>query len=153
MISAKALKLQTAFILFLMMSMPALAQQSRTVTLAGYNSVPKITTAASGTITVTLNNDTLSVEGTFSDLSNYYYGAAIFYGKKGEQGNQMFRLDADVAENHISGSFSPQKNSFGLTEGQLKELANGNLYISIYSYDHKRGEIRAQIPPFNTDTD
>ncbi|MDZ7716892.1 MAG: CHRD domain-containing protein [Balneolaceae bacterium] len=131
----------------LMITTQAFAQESRTIILGGHNSVPKVTTPATATITVTLKKDSLMVEGSFSDLKNYYYGAAIFYGKKGERGNQMFRLDADVAENHVSGTFSPSKNTFKLTEGQLQELANGHLYISIYSYDHKHGEIRAQIPP------
>ena len=127
-------------------ALQSLAQQSRTVTLAGYNSVPKVNTAATASLTVTLKSDSLMVEGSFSDLKNYYYGAAIFYGKKGERGNQMFRLDADVSENHVSGYFDASKNTFKLKEAQLKELSNGNLYISIYSYDHKHGEIRAQIP-------
>ena len=134
----------------LVMATNAFAQQSRTITLAGYNSVPKVTTPASATLTITLENDSLMVEGSFSDLKNYYYGAAVFYGKKGESGNQMFRLDADVAENRTSGSFDPLKNVFKLTEAQLAELSNGNLYVSIYSYDHKHGEIRAQIPPLKS---
>lgn len=132
---------------FFLTSADSFAQQSRTLTLAGYNSVPKVNTPASATITITLSKDSVFVEGSFSDLKNYYYGAAIFYGKKGEQGNQMFRLDADVADNHTSGSFDVSKNRFKLSEAQLKELSNGNLYVSIYSYDHKHGEIRAQIPP------
>lgn len=141
------------FSALLLIPKTGLSQQSKTIILGGYNSVPKVNTPASATITVMLRNDSLIVKGSFSDLKNYYYGAAIFYGKKGKRGNQMFRLDADVAENHIRGSFDPLKNTFKLTDGQLHELANGNLYISIYSYDHKHGEIRAQIPPIKKPAD
>jgi len=123
------------------------AQQSGILILAGYKSVPSVNTAANGTVEVTLKGDSLSVEGSFSDLSNYYYGSSIFYGEEGTQGNQLFNLDPDINEDRISGTFKTSKNTFRLNEAQLEALANGNLYLSILSYDHKRGELRAQIPP------
>lgn len=127
---------------------PASAQQSRKIILTGYNSVPTVETSARGDIEVTLKSDTLSLAGSFTDLSNYYYGSAIFYGEKGEQGNQIISLQPTIKESRIEGTFEKSKNTFALTEGQLDALRNGNLYISIMSFDHQLGELRAQLPAF-----
>ncbi len=125
---------------------PSHAQKSHTIILAGYNSVPKVQTPATGTLTVTLNGNKLTIEGSFSGLKNYYYGSAIFYGEKREEGNQIIQLHPSIAENNTSGTFKASENTFELTEGQLDALANGNLYVSILSFDHQRGELRAQLP-------
>lgn len=124
------------------------AQQSRSVILTGYNSVPKVDTPARGDVQVTLKADTLSLEGSFSDLSSYYFGSAIFYGEKGERGNQLIKLQPSVKESRTEGIFEKNKNTFALTEGQLEALRNGNLYINIMSFDNQLGELRAQLPAF-----
>lgn len=138
-------------ILFLMLLMfqsnSAHAQEARTLILAGYKSVPKVQTSATGSVDVTLKGDSLSVQGSFSNLSSYYFGSAIFYGEKGEEGNQILSLNADIADNNTSGTYEKSKNTFKLTEGQLDALSEGNLYISVMSFDHQRGELRAQLPP------
>lgn len=125
------------------------AQQTHTVILAGHHAIPKVQTSATGSIEVTLQGDTLTVEGSFKNLSNYYYGSAIFYGEKDEQGNKVINLDPDIAENRTEGTYERSKNTFTLTEGQLDALKEGNLYINIMSFDHRRGELRAQLPSFN----
>lgn len=125
-----------------------LAQQSHTIILTGYNSVPKVETPARGDAKITLKADTLSVEGSFSDLSGYYFGSAIFYGEKGEQGNKIISLKPTIKESRTDGIFEKSKNTFKLTEGQLEALRNGNLYINIMSFEHQLGELRAQLPAF-----
>lgn len=127
----------------------AVGQQTHTIILAGHHAIPKVQTSATGSLDVTLQGDTLSVEGTFRNLSNYYYGSAIFYGEKDEQGNKVISLDPDIAENRTEGSYEQSKNTFILTEGQLDALKEGNLYINIMSFDYRRGELRAQLPAFN----
>lgn len=146
MVIRRAILLTTILLIGGLGCNPAHGQQSHTVILAGYNSVPKVQTPATGTLTVTLDGNELTIEGTFSNLKNYYYGSGIFYGEKGEEGNQIIRLNATLAENNTSGTFKAAENTFELTQGQLDALANGNLYISILSFDHQRGEIRAQLP-------
>lgn len=128
---------------------PVLAQQTHTVILAGYNNVPKVQTPARGSMEITLNGDSLSVEGSFTDLSGYYFGSGIFYGEKDEQGNKIISLKPTLAENKTNGTFEESNNTFKLTEGQLEALSEGNLYISIMSFENQRGEIRAQLPAFN----
>lgn len=124
------------------------AQQSHTIIMAGYKSVPKVETTARGDATITLKNDTLMVEGSFSDLSSYYFGSAIFYGKKGEQGNKLISLSPTIKESNTEGIFEKEKNTFKLTEGQLEALREGHLYINIMSFEHQVGELRAQLPAF-----
>jgi len=130
-------------------SSPAQAQNqgANTLILAGYKAVPKVQTSATGTVDVSLKGDSLSVQGSFSNLSSYYFGSAIFYGEKGEQGNQIIDLNPTIDDKRTSGTFEKSKNTFKLTEGQIEALSNGNLYISIMSFDHQRGELRTQLPP------
>lgn len=122
-------------------------QNGQTLILAGYKTVSKVQTSATGELNVSLKGDSLSVQGSFTDLSSYYFGSAIFYGEKGERGNQIIDLNPTIADNKTSGTFEKSKNTFKLTEGQLEALSNGNLYISIMSFDHQRGELRTQLPP------
>ena len=122
-------------------------QNGQTLILAGYKTISKVQTSATGELNVLLNGDSLSVEGSFTNLSSYYFGSAIFYGEKGERGNQIIDLNPKIADNRTSGTFEKSKNTFKLTEGQLEALSNGNLYISIMSFDHQRGELRTQLPP------
>lgn len=124
-------------------------QQTHTVILAGHHAIPKVQTSATGSMEVTLQGDTLAVEGSFENLSNYYYGSAIFYGEKDEQGNKVINLDPDIAENRTEGTYERAKNTFILTDGQLDALKEGNLYVNIMSFDYRRGELRAQLPSFN----
>lgn len=133
--------------LFLIYGQEISAQQSVKVTLTGYNHKPPVSTSASGLITVEFQKDTLKVQGEFSNLKNWYHGAYIHAGKKGERGNQLFRLKAEVNEERTGGILKRKNNSFVLNEAQKELLKKGELYINISSYDHKGGEIRGQIPP------
>jgi hypothetical protein len=71
-------------------------------------------------------------------------------GKKGERGNQLYILKADLNEKRTGGKFKTEKNSFVLNQEQKKLLAQGELYLNIASYDHQKGEIRGQIPPMGS---
>lgn len=122
-------------------------QQSEEVILSGYEQVPNVRTAASGVVEVTLESDTLLVEGRFSDLRETYRGAGIFYGKKGEPGNRLLGLKVTLNEDRTSGSFSIEDNRFALRSEIKQALKEGKLYISIASNRFQHGEIHGQIPP------
>lgn len=147
-ISIPAIAIAAAAVLFLLPCRTA-AQQTAKITLTGYKHTPPVSTPASGMVTVELRSDTLKIHGEFSNLENWYRGAYIHAGKKGERGNQLFRLKATVNEEKTGGTFKAEENSFILNEAQKKLLANGELYINISSYDNERGEIRGQIPPIS----
>lgn len=123
------------------------AQSKAQITLAGYKHNPPVRTTGTGFVTVQLKNDTLKVSGDFSELSSWYSGGYIMVGQKGESGNQLFRLKADIGDNRTQGSFTPKQNSFALKEAHKELLQAGELYINIASANHRHGELRGQIPP------
>lgn len=130
-------------------SPPSNAEQKANVFLAGHKRIPPVATGASGNIEVVLNNDTLTVAGTFRGLSGVYAGAGIHVGTAKEEGNRLYRLEPDLEESKTEGSFKAEKNRYRLNDTQLELLAAGEFYINIYSTDHRRGEIRGQIPPLS----
>ncbi len=139
-------KFTIILIILLLTSLPLLAQVTAEVTLAGYNHRPIVHTPAAGLIQVTFENDSLYVEGEFSDLRGYYWAAYIHYGEPGKSGHRMFRLKAELGDDKHSGVFRKEDNAFDLTEAQLDALRKGHLYINISSNRFQHGEIRGQIP-------
>lgn len=128
---------------------PAYSQQSRQVIIAGYNHEPPVRTSGSGVVTVSFKNDTLRVNGDFSDLTSAYRGAYIMVGKKGMPGNMLFRLNVEPNDDRTGGVLKARDNAFFLNDVQKPLLKNGELYINVTSTNHSTGELRGQIPPMN----
>lgn len=126
------------------------SQQSHKIIIAGYKHDPSIGTSGSGIITVHYQNDTLRVEGKFSDLMGRYWGAYIMVGKKGEYGNMLYRLHVKPNEEQTGGTLSAKKNTFVLNDAAKELLKNGELFINITSSEHTSGELRGQIPPMKS---
>jgi len=138
--------------LFLLMFCVALthmsyAQQTKEVILGGYNFEPTVRTSGSGMVTVRFENDSLTVSGDFSHLTDTYQGAYIMVGEKGESLNMLFRLNATLNKEKTGGTFDGSENTFALNEAQQKLLKSGEFYITITSQKHTDGELRGQIPP------
>lgn len=130
-----------------LITLPGIVQaQSAEIILAGYNHVPSVHTPATGVVTVTVEADTLIVEGHFRDLRDVYRSASIHYGPPDESGNRLFGLKVDLDEDRKEGTFTAKENRFGLRPSLREALRAGNLYISVASNRHQRGEIRGQIP-------
>jgi len=125
----------------------AVAQQSKDIILAGYKIKPTVRTTGSGFVTVSLHNDSLSVDGEFSDLMSPYYGAYIMGEIRGSAGNVIQKLKVDLSDSKTDGVINKKKNTFALTAGQLALLNKGNLYITVASQEHQTGEILGKIPP------
>lgn len=135
-----------SFTVFLMLPMILSAQnQGKEIILNGINMVPDVHTPATGTVNVWVDSDTLYVSGKFRNLQSYYFAGNIHYGEEGETGNPIYKLRADISDDHTSGTFDPQKNKFKLSEAMLEAFKNGNLYITVASDKKRRGEIRGQI--------
>ncbi|WP_138431775.1 CHRD domain-containing protein [Fodinibius saliphilus] len=122
------------------------AQESKMITLAGYKMKPSVPTSGSGTATVKLKGDTLSVHGDFENLTNRFSGAYIMVDIRGEGGNQLFRLKADLNDEQTGGMFKEKKNRFGLSPAEKMLLKKGKLYITINTFEHQNGEIGSDIP-------
>lgn len=148
------MKLQRSILTFFITSVLCLsisiensnAQQAHKVILAGYNHSPSVPTSGSGMATVSFENDTLRVKGDFKNLVGAFRGAYIMIGKKGEAGNMLFRLKAEVNEERTGGVIKPKDNAFTLNDAQKPLLKDGELFINITSYEHTSGELRGQIP-------
>lgn len=123
------------------------SQQSRQLMLAGYNHEPPVSTSGSGVVTVSFKQDTLRVDGDFSDLTSPYRGAYVMVGEKGETGNMLFRLKVEPIEDRTGGIIKGKDNAFPLNNAQKPLLKNGELYINVTSSNHSQGELRGQIPP------
>lgn len=136
-----------ALVIFLFLDNgPLHGQHSGVILLAGYKESPPVATRASGTVNFRVRGDTLTISGDFSKLTGTYRTSAIYYGKKGETGNRIFRLKADLNEENNGGTFKADENTFALSAEVKELLMNGELYINIHSSEYTHGEIRGQIP-------
>lgn len=141
----------SVFVLTVVLYWPRLAEaqskpKSTVVMLAGYKLTPTVPTSASGTLTLSIKNDTLTVSGSFSDLTSPYYSSGIFYTQKKMAVNQLFTFDTELNEDHTGGKLKASANRFHLSQAHKELLKNGELVIRIMSTAHRRGEIGVGIP-------
>lgn len=137
--------LSITFILFLGNTVSLSAQDKKTVIFTGLDMVPDVHTPASGGGEAWVESDTLYVRLEFENLKAPYYASNIHYGEEGENGNPIYKLNPVLSENHRAGTFQPENNKFALSDAMKEAFENGNLYITIASEQHQRGEIRGQI--------
>lgn len=116
--------------------------QTYKATLKGADEVPAVETDASGSVTVTVNGDSIHVSGQFSGLSSEYAASHIHKGAKGENGGPIQPLDPKVESDKMSGSWDA---SYKFDKSQLDALKADSLYINVHSANHKSGEIRGQL--------
>lgn len=118
--------------------------------LFGSNEVPSIMTEAAGALVLDVVGDTLTVTGSFSNLStpidlNIAGGAHLHDGQAGENGGIAFFLKPVVATDGLSGSFEADSNQFVLTQAEKDALANRAYYVNIHSEAFGSGELRGQV--------
>ncbi|WP_445664509.1 CHRD domain-containing protein [Fodinibius sp. AD559] len=123
------------------------AQQTKKIILAGYKHDPPVPTSGSGLATVTLHGDTLTVKGKFEDLSANYSGAYLMVSIRGQSGNQLHRLKAELNEDKTGGKLLGKENRFVLSKAQKALLKKGGFYINISSFENQKGELRGNIGP------
>jgi len=110
------------------------------VVLSGSEETPPVTTAASGTGTITINADQ-SVRGTVKTKGIDGTVAHIHVGAPGVSGPPIVTLDKSA-----DGVWTVPAGS-KLTDDQYASFKAGNLYVNVHSAEHKPGEIRAQLKP------
>ncbi|REL39227.1 CHRD domain-containing protein [Rhodohalobacter sp. SW132] len=125
---------------------PVYAQRTTEITLGGYNHRPMVRTPAIGFMKVTVEGDSLFVEGEFEELRGVYWSGYIHHGEVGKTGHRLLRLQPTLDENRNSGVFKREENAFLLTDAVRDALRRGRLYINIASNRFQHGEIRGQIP-------
>lgn len=108
--------------------------------LSGANEVPPVTTAASGTGTITVADDgsvsgSVKVTGLSATMAHIHLGAA------GKNGPVIVPLTQSA-----SGEWSVPAGAKLDTE-QIKSYKAGELYVNVHTEANKGGEIRAQLTP------
>ena len=112
---------------------------SMSVSLSGGEEVPPVKTAAKGSGAFRVKSDgtitgSVSTEGVQGTMAHIHRGA------KGQNGPVIIPLTK-------SGDSYSVPAGRKLTDAQMQDLKNGNLYVNVHSNAHKGGEIRAQLQP------
>ena len=120
-------------------SMDASSQELKIV-LSGNQEIPPVTTAASGTATITVNADK-TVTGNATIAGMAVTVAHIHEATAGTNGAIIIPL-VKTADNVWS--LPPGAR---LSDSQYESYKAGKLYFNIHSEAHRSGEIRGQIKP------
>jgi len=89
-----------------------------------------------GEVILTLNGNSLTVDGTFTGMSSAATGAHIHNGPPAQPGPVIHTLEVSQATNgSVNGTIS-------LTEEQVEALINNEFYIQIHSESNPPGELR-----------
>ena len=123
-------------------SMPGMmAPGMQHVTLTGANEVPPVTTAATGSGTVTINPTDKSVSAKVTVSGMTATAAHIHMAAAGSNGPVIvpFTKTADNVFEAPPGA--------KLTDAQYAALKAGNLYVNVHSAAHAGGEVRGQLKP------
>lgn len=117
----------------------AALSETMQVKLTGEQEVPPIPGSASGSGSITINDDG-SVSGSVTASGFTPTMAHIHEGKPGVVGKVIvpFTKNGDT--------FSAPAGA-KLTPDQMKAFKEGDLYVNIHSKDHPVGEVRAQLKP------
>ena len=110
------------------------------VNLTGAEETPPVTTAASGSGTISIAADK-SVSGTIKTTGIDGNAAHIHVGAPGQSGPPIITLEQGTA-----GVWKVPAGS-KLTADQYENFKAGKLYVNVHSAEHKPGEIRAQLKP------
>jgi biopolymer transport protein ExbD len=110
------------------------------VKLSGDQEVPPVQTQASGSGTITVNDDK-SVSGSVTTTGIKATAAHIHEAAAGKNGPVAIPLEKK-SDNEFAVPAGAK-----LSDAQYKALKAGNLYVNVHSDAHKNGEIRAQLKP------
>jgi hypothetical protein len=119
-------------------SMHGMMKSGEAVKLTGANEVPPVSSSASGSGTVTVNDDhtvtaKISVTGMNATAAHIHEAAA------GSNGKVIVPF-TKTGENEFSAPPGAK-----LTDEQYSAYKAGNLYVNVHSAAHPGGEIRAQL--------
>jgi hypothetical protein len=110
------------------------------VNLIGADETPPVTTAASGSGTISIAADK-SVTGTVKTTGIDGTVAHIHVGAPGQSGPPIITLTKGSDGTWLVPAGSK------LTDDQYASFKAGNLYVNVHSAEHKPGEIRGQLKP------
>ena len=120
--------------------------------LLGSNEVPAIQTQASGNLVFEVENNELTVSGSFDNLEGDIAielagGAHIHDAPNGQNGDIVFPLNLTIDEDNRGAVLAAADNTFTLSDDQYNTLVTQGYYINVHSLVNMPGEIRGQIKP------
>jgi CHRD domain len=115
----------------------SMAAMSETVTLAGSNEVPPVTTSATGSANITIGADR-SVKATVTATGMTATASHIHMAAAGSNGPVI------VPFTKTGDTFSAAADA-KLTEEQYAAYKAGKLYVNVHSAANPGGEVRAQL--------
>ncbi len=119
----------------------ATAQETYRARLSPMPTTPQTVTeiTGEGEVILTLNGNTLTVEGEFSGMSSNATGAHLHNGPPAQPGPVAATMEIDQAP---VGNISATLN---LTDEQVDALRNNELYVQVHSVNNTSGELRGWI--------
>lgn len=119
-----------------------------TTSLTGANETPAVTTNATGTATATLEDDELTVTGSFSGLQSDLFevsgsSAHVHEAAAGNAGPIVFNLTVTSTDKR-NGTFTGTRK---LDDHEMEDFKNGLYYVNVHSTTNQSGEIRGQFVP------
>jgi len=118
--------------------------------LSGGQEVPVVKTSARGVVKARLRKNKLTVCGFFKNLESSFdtnIGSHIHLEYAGRNGEIVFTLVPTLSYNKKSGCFKKHKNTFELTDEQVRDLKDRKYYINIHTLNTPSGELRGQLLP------
>jgi len=130
----------TLFAAILALSVGSAMANEVKVTLSGDQEVPPVSTAASGSGSITVGDD-MSISGSVTTTGVAATMAHIHLAPTGKNGPVIVHLIKTPA-----GGWAVPAGA-KLTSEQYKSFQAGDLYINVHSDAHDKGELRGQIKP------
>ena len=134
------------------------AAQVFSAVLGGQNEVPPVVTNGSGNVTLTVDGNTVTIAGSYSDLSGPATAAHIHGpAPAGQNAGVLFTLTVTEGATAGSGTLSGTTTDFevdnppGVSTQQDQSLrlsdllASGEAYINVHTANNPPGEIRGQL--------
>ncbi len=126
-------------------------------TLLGSSQVPSIVSRGDGNVLFTLDNNILTVTGSFENLSDTVAtdlagGAHLHFGYAGQSGPVTIPINLTLDADRMGAAIEASNNTFTLDADQLNALMNDSLYLNVHSGAFRGGEIRGQISRLNVAT-
>ena len=122
--------------------------------LGGASETDPVNTPATGMLVGELFPGRVSMTGSFQELQSDYAfdvagGAHLHNALAGSNGDIVFLLNSEVADDNRHGLFLLDSNVIELDMDQLALLQERRLYANIHSVDQPAGELRGQVLPIS----
>lgn len=151
----KQIKLPYFFpLLLLMMASFGLQAQNYEATLTGNQQVGPVKTVASGSVDISLNGNTLTVNGSFKNLSSPVNtaiagGAHLHDTIAGANAGVLIPIPpTSLNEDSTGGTFNINKTLNAALASELaSKLQSRQIYVNIHSQKYSAGELRGQVVP------